>query len=251
MSALRSERDGPVLRVTMARPERRNAFDAGLIEELAGAFADVGDARLVLLSGEGPSFSAGADVDWQRSSIDLSFEENVEDAMRLYAMLRAIDECPAPVVARVQGHALGGGCGLAACADVVVAGEDAAFGFTEVRLGIIPAVISPFVLRKIGPAAARRYFLTGERFDAGTALRIGLVHEVAANLDEAVDRVVDDLLAGGPEALRAAKRLVRERPEGVDTGHIAAERRTSPEGQEGLRAFLEKRAPAWRSESSS
>jgi methylglutaconyl-CoA hydratase len=251
MSALRIGREGPVLRVTMAKPERRNAFDAPLIAELTAAFADVGDAQAVVLAGDGPSFCAGADVEWQRSSVDLSYEENVEDAMRLYGMLQAIDECPAPVVARVQGHALGGGSGLAACADVVLAGEDAVFGFSEVRLGIVPAVISPFVLRRIGPGPARRLFLTGERFDAAAALRIGLVHEVAPALDAAVAAVVADLLAGGPEAVRTAKRLVRERPEGIDTAQIAAERRTSAEGQDGLRAFLEKRAPAWRSESSS
>ena len=156
MQALRVERDGPVLRVTLARPERRNAFDAGLIAELTEAFADVGDARAVVLAGEGPSFCAGADVEWQRSSIDLSYDENVEDALRLYRMLEAIDLCPAPVVARVQGYALGGGSGLVACVDVAVAGEDAVFGFTEVRLGIVPAVISPFVLPRIGAAAARR-----------------------------------------------------------------------------------------------
>ena len=240
-----------MLRVTMAKPERRNAFDAPLIAELTAAFADVGDAQAVVLAGDGPSFCAGADVDWQRSSVDLSYEENVEDAMRLYGMLQAIDECPAPVVARVQGYALGGGSGLVACADVVLAGEDAVFGFSEVRLGIVPAVISPFVLRRIGPGPARRLFLTGERFDAATALRIGLVHEVAPALDAAVEAVVADLLAGGPEAVRTAKRLVRERPEGIDTAQIAAERRTSAEGQDGLRAFLEKRAPEWRSESSS
>jgi methylglutaconyl-CoA hydratase len=251
MGALRVERDGPVLRVTLARPERRNAFDAALIAELTDAFADVGDARAVVLSGEGESFCAGADVEWQRSSIDLGYEENVEDALRLYRMLEAVDECPAPVVAAVQGYALGGGSGLVACVDVAVAREDAVFGFSEVRLGIIPAVISPFVLRRIGPAPARRLFLTGERFDAHTALRVGLVHEVATDLDDAVERVVADLLAGGPEAVRAAKRLVRERPAGIETARIAAERRTSPEGQDGLRAFLEKRAPAWRSESSS
>jgi methylglutaconyl-CoA hydratase len=251
MTALRIARDGPVLRVTLAKPERRNAFDAALIAELTEAFAEAGDARAVVLAGEGPSFCAGADVEWQRSSIDLGYEENVEDALRLYRMLEAVDECPAPVVARVQGHALGGGSGLVACVDVAVAGEDAVFGFSEVRLGIIPAVISSFVLRRIGPAPARRLFLTGERFDAGTALRIGLVHEVAADLDDAVERVLADLLAGGPEAVRAAKRLVRERPDGPETARIAAERRTSAEGQEGLRAFLEKRAPAWRSESSS
>jgi methylglutaconyl-CoA hydratase len=251
MSALRIERERELLRVTMARPERRNAFDAALIAELAEAFADVGDARAVVLAGEGPSFSAGADVEWQRASIDLSFDENVEDAMRLYAMLQAIDECPAPVVARVQGHALGGGSGLAGCADVVLAAENAVFGFPEVRLGIIPAVISPFVFRKIGPAAARRYFLTGERFDARTALRIGLADEIAGDLDTAVETVVADLLASGPDAVRAAKKLARERPEGIETARIAAERRTSAEGQEGLRAFLEKRTPAWRSEASS
>jgi methylglutaconyl-CoA hydratase len=251
MSALRSERDGPVLRVTIAKPERRNAFDAELIAALTEAFADVGDARAVVLAGDGPSFSAGADVEWQRASIDLDYEANVEDAMRLYRMLEAIDECPAPVVARVQGHALGGGSGLVACADVAIAGEDAVFGFSEVRLGIVPAVISPFVLRRIGPGPARRLFLTGERFDAATALMIGLVHEVAADLDGAVERIVADVTAGGPEAVRAAKRLVLERPEAAETGRIAAARRTSAEGQEGLRAFLEKRAPAWRSGSSS
>jgi methylglutaconyl-CoA hydratase len=251
MSALRIERDGPVLRVTMAKPERRNAFDAALIAELTEAFADVGDARVVVLAGEGPSFCAGADVEWQRSSIDLDYDENVKDAMRLCGMLETIDGCPAPVVAGVQGYALGGGSGLVTCADVVVAGEDAVFGFSEVRLGIIPAVISPFVLRRIGPGATRRFFLTGERFDAAVALRIGLVHEVAADLDAAVERVVADLLDGGPEAVRAAKRLALERPEGMETARIAAERRTSEEGQDGLRAFLEKREPAWRSEGSS
>jgi len=249
MSALRVEREGPLLRITLARPERRNAFNAALIAELANAFTDVGDVRAVVLAGDGPSFCAGADVDWQRSSIDLSFEENVEDAMRLYRMLDVVDSCPAPVVARVQGHALGGGSGLVACADIAVAAEDAVFGFSEVRLGIIPAVISPFVLGRIGPGAARRYFLTGERFGADVALRIGLVHEVTPDLDDAVERVVAALLAGGPEALRAAKRLARERPAGLDTARIAAERRTSPEGQEGLRAFLEKREPSWKSSS--
>jgi len=177
MSALRTERDGAVLRVTMAKPERRNAFDAALIDELAAAFADVGDVRAVLLSGEGASFSAGADIEWMRSSVDLSYEENVADALRLRAMLDAIDSCPAPIVARVQGHALGGGCGLVACCDVAVADPGAQFAFSEVKLGIVPAVISPFALAKIGSGAARRYFVTGERFGADVALRIGLVHE--------------------------------------------------------------------------
>ena len=248
---IRTERDGGILRVTLARPERRNAFDAALIGELADAFADVGDARAVLLAGDGPSFCAGADVEWQRSSIDLSYEENVEDYRRLYRMLQAIFRCPAPVVVRVQGFALGGGSGLTACADVAIAGEDAVFGFSEVRLGIIPSVISPVVLARIGPAAARRYFLTGERFEAATALRIGLVDEVAADLDAAVERVVDGILAGGPTAVREAKRLVLEPGQEEDLLARAAERRTSAEGQEGLRAFLDKRPPGWASGSSS
>jgi methylglutaconyl-CoA hydratase len=205
----------------------------------------VGDARCVVLAGEGESFCAGADVEWQRAAIDLSFDENVEDAMRLYRMLEAVDACPAPVVARVRGYALGGGSGLVACCDIALAAPDAVFGYSEVRLGIIPAVISPFVLPRIGAGAARRYFLTGERFDAETALRIGLVHEVAEDLDGAVAAVVDSLLQGGPEAVRAAKQLVREHPTGETTAQIAARRRTSEEGQDGLRAFLERRRPAW------
>jgi methylglutaconyl-CoA hydratase len=244
MLGLRIERDGPVLRITMAKPARRNAFDAELIRELHEAFSDVGDARAVVLAGDGPSFSAGADVEWQRSSIDLSYDENVEDALRLYRMLEAIDTCPAPVVGRIQGHALGGGSGLAACVDIAIAGEDAVFGFSEVKLGIIPAVISPFVLPRIG-AAARRYFLTGERFDAQTALRIGLVSEVTSDLDSAVERAVGELLTSGPEAAREAKRLVRERPGGEEAARIAARLRSGAEGQDGLRAFLERRKASW------
>src|SRR5437867_1446083 len=200
MGGLRSERDGHVLRVTLARPERRNAFDAALISELTEAFAEVGDARAVVVAGEGESFCAGADIEWQRAAIDLSFDENVEDAMRLYRMCEAIDRCPAPVVARVQGYALGGGSGLVATADIAIAARDAVFGFSEVKLGIIPAVISPFVLPKIG-AHARRYFLTGERFDADTALRIGLVQDVVDDLDAAVERILGELLASGPQAV--------------------------------------------------
>ena len=246
MSALRIERDAGTLRITIAKPERRNAFDAALIAELHEAFAEVGDARVVVLAGDGPSFSAGADVEWQRASIELSFEENVEDALRLYRMLATVDSCPAPLVARVQGFALGGGSGLVACADIAVAAPDATFGFTEVRLGIIPAVISPFVFAKIGGGAARRYFLTGERFDAQTALRIGLVAEVANDLEGTVERLVGELLKSGPEAARAAKRLAREQPaDAEELARIAAGLRAGVEGQEGLRAFLEKRPAAW------
>jgi methylglutaconyl-CoA hydratase len=214
MQALRVEQDGDLLRVTLARPERRNAFDAGLIAELTEAF-------------------------------DAVPEENVADARRLRKMLEAIDSCPAPVVARVHGHALGGGCGLVACSDIVVAAPDTVFAFSEVKLGIIPAVISPFALAKIGPSAARRYFVTGEPFDARTALRIGLVHEVAEDLDATVRRIVEHLRSVGPEAARHAKKLVLERPDGLGTERRIAQRRTSEEGQEGLRAFLEKRRPNW------
>lgn len=241
MSALRIERDGPVVRVAMARPERRNAFDASLIAELTEAFADVAGARAVVLSGDGPSFSAGADVEWMRSSVDLTYDENVADALRLRAMLDAVDGCHAPVVARVQGHALGGGCGLVACSDIVVAEPEALFAFSEVKLGIVPAVISPFALAKIGSSAARRWFVTGERFSAEVALRIGLVHEVTDDLDAAVDRIVGELLTAGPEAARAAKELARAPLPADVTARRIAERRASPEGQEGLRAFLEKR----------
>jgi len=246
VSALRVEPDGPLLRVTMARPERRNAFDAALIAELTSAFADVGDARAVVLAGDGPSFSAGADVEWMRSSVELSYDENVADALRLRAMLDAIDGCPAPVIARVQGHALGGGCGLVACADIAVAAPDAQFAFSEVKLGIVPAVISPFALAKIGPGAARRWFVTGERFGADVALRIGLVHEVADDLDAAVERVAAELLSAGPAAARAAKELARAPLPADETARRIAAHRTSDEGQEGLRAFLEKRPPSWR-----
>jgi methylglutaconyl-CoA hydratase len=246
VSALRVERDGSVLRVTLARPDRRNAFDAELIGELSQAFVDVGRARAVVLAGEGASFCAGADVDWMRASVGLSLDENVADANAMRQMFEAIDRCPAPVVARVQGHALGGGVGLVTTADIAIAEPGTLFAFSEVKLGIIPAVISPFALAKIGPGAARRYFVTGERFDAETALRIGLVSEVAADLDGAVERAVAELLSAGPHAARWAKRLVRERPDGPETARITAQLRASEEGQEGLRAFLEKRKPSWR-----
>jgi methylglutaconyl-CoA hydratase len=245
VTAVRTERDGGVLRITLARPERRNAFDAALIGELAEAFVDVGRARAVVLAGDGASFCAGADVDWMRASASLSFDENVADANAMRQMFEAIDRCPAPVVARVHGHALGGGAGLVAAADVAIAAPSTQFAFSEVKLGIIPAVISPFALAKIGAANARRYFVTGERFDAATALRIGLVGEVAEDLDGAVERVVGELLSAGPQAARWAKRLVRERPDGPETARWIAERRTSEEGQAGLAAFVDKRRPPW------
>jgi methylglutaconyl-CoA hydratase len=245
VGALRTERDGDVLRVTLARPATRNAFDAALITELSEAFVDVGAARAVVLAGDGASFCAGADVEWMRASADLDLEANVADANALRRMFEAVDVCPAPVVAVVQGHALGGGIGLVACSDIVLAEPHAVFAFSEVKLGIIPAVISPFAIRKIGESAARRYFVTGERFDAATALRIGLVHEVVDDLAGGLERVLSELRTAGPRAARHAKRLVLDRPDGPETARRIAERRKSDEGQEGLGGFLERRRPSW------
>jgi methylglutaconyl-CoA hydratase len=243
VETLRVERGGPVLRVTLARPERRNAFDAALIAELAAAFADVGDARAVVLAGEGRSFCAGGDLEWMRAAAELSYDENLEDVTALLRMYEAVDGCPAPVVGRIRGHAFGGGVGLVACCDVAVAPPGTVFALSEVKLGIAPGVISPFVLAKIGTSAARRYFVTGERFDAETALRIGLVHEVTDELDATVERIVGELLTAGPEAARAAKALARRPHTGEETTRLIAELRAGAEGQEGLRAFLDGRTP--------
>ncbi len=245
MNAVRVERDGEILRITLARPETRNAFDDALVSALAEAFADVGTARAVVLAGDGPSFCAGADIEWMRASAALDYDANLAAANGLRRMFEAIDACPAPVIVAVQGHALGGGAGLVACADIAVAHDAATFAFSEVKLGIIPSVISPFVLRKIGEGAARRYFVTGERFDAHTAQRIGLVHDVVGQLDEGLTRILDELGSAGPRAARQAKRLVLERPDGADTARRIAEIRTSAEGQAGLKAFLDRTPPPW------
>ena len=248
-----ASRDG-VLTVTLDRPDVRNAFNEVMIEELSHLFAGLPhDARIVVLTGAGPTFCAGADVQWMKKSKDYTEEQNAADARAMARMYRTIDECPRPLVARVQGAALGGGAGLVACCDVVVAAEGTTFGFTEVRLGIVPANISTFVLPKIGARAARRYFLTGERFDAAEARRIGLVHEVAppADLDARVEAIVAELRKCGPAAVATAKEIVREvsrlpRDQAIDfTVRTIARARVSPEGQEGLQAFLEKRKPRW------
>lgn len=240
-----STRQGPLLRLRLNRPERLNAFEPELMTALAEAFAAVGDAGAVVLGGEGGSFSAGADVAWMAASIELEAEENLVDVGRLRALLEAVDACPVPVVAAVRGHALGGALGLLACCDVVLAAPDAVFAFSEVKLGLVPAVVSPFVLARIGPGAARRLFVTGERFGAETALRIGLVHEIAADLDAAVDRVSAEIASAAPGAVREAKRLARSIHSAEECARALAERRTSAEGQEGVRAFLERRRPSW------
>ncbi len=252
--------EGGVATVALARPDARNALNAGLIGELARCFGEIADddgVRVVVLTGEGRSFCAGADVGYMRRTAEFSYEENVEDARRLAAMFAAVDGCPKPVVAKVRGAAIGGGVGLVAAADVAVADEGTVFAFTEVRLGILPAVISPFVARKIGHSHSRALFLTGERFDATRARTMGLVHEVVAegDFDGAVAEKTGQLLAGGPDALAATKRLLREiwgsSPDEAaeTTARLIAELRTGEEGQEGLGAFLEKREPGWRADS--
>lgn len=250
-------KDGAVATVALARPDARNALNAALIEELMRCFEEIaGDesVRVVVLVGEGRAFCAGADIGYMRDTAGFSYEENLEDARRLAAMFRAVDECPKPVVAKVHGAAIGGGVGLVAAADVAVAEEGARFAFSEVRLGIAPATIAPFVVRKIGHSQARALFLSGKRFGVERAREMGLIHAVASDgkLDAMVEGVVEELLAGGPMAQAAVKRLLRE-IEAVEPlealgimSRLIAELRTGEEGQEGLEAFLEKREPRWR-----
>ena len=256
---LKLERDGAVARLVLARPQVHNAFDDALVAELASVASELGaDAsiRATVLSGEGKSFCAGADVNWMKRMVEYTAEENLADSRRLSAMLRALDGIPHPVVCRVLGVALGGGVGLLAVCDVVVAASDAVFGLSEVRLGILPAVISPFVLRRLSQAAGRALFLTGERFGAERALALGLVDRVSPpeGLDQAVSEVVGHVLKGGPRAHRTIKELVPQvygrTPEEAEdvTTRANAQARASEEGQEGLRAFLEKRRARWAGE---
>jgi methylglutaconyl-CoA hydratase len=245
-----------VARVVLGRPEVRNAFDDVLISNLTeafGALATDASVRVVVLAGAGKAFCAGADLGWMKRMVAYGEEENRRDAGALAAMFRAVDSCPKPVVGRIHGAALGGGAGLVAVCDVAIAAEGTLLGTTEVRLGLVPAVISPFVVRKIGESHARRWFLTGERFSAAEALRAGLVHAVVpeAELDTQVERTVDALLLGGPEALAVSKDLAKNmgrRPldEALDeAAGIIAVRRASDEGQEGMKAFLERRNASW------
>jgi methylglutaconyl-CoA hydratase len=256
MDSILVSREGSVLRVALNRPEVRNAFDDGVIAaltKLANSAAEDQTVRAIVLSGAGKAFCAGADLAWMSKAIAYSQAENLRDAEDLARMLEKLDTVPVPLIGRVHGASLGGGVGLVAVCDVVVAATDAVFGLSEVKLGILPAVISPYVVRKIGVSAARELFLTGSRFDAVRAREIGLVHEIAAEseLDAAVDRRVREVLSGGPRAIAAAKALIRdvvgESPKdliGLTTSTIAAHR-VSEEGQEGMRAFLEKRKPKW------
>jgi methylglutaconyl-CoA hydratase len=253
---LNVSRDGHVERVALNRPDVRNALNEGLIAELTwwgNSVACDGSVHVIVLEGEGPSFCAGADLETMARVATFTHEQNIDDGNEMARMFHTLDRLPVPVIGRVHGAALGGGVGLVAVCDIVVAADDAVFGFTEVRLGLIPAVIAPYVLAKIGRSAARELFLTGERFNAARANTLGLVHSVvpAAALDEAVQRYIDQLALGAPGALCAAKQLIAEigRRGATDVASLCAEaiasRRASLEGQEGLRAFLEKRKPNW------
>ncbi len=256
--ALHVHHQGAVATLSLNRPELHNAFDAGLIQALTEALEAVGNdpsVRAVVLAGNGASFSAGADLQWMRAMASASQEENRIDALALARLMRTLDELPKPTIARVQGASFGGGVGLVACCDIAIAAEGARFGLTESRLGLLPAVISPYVIAAIGPRQARRWFATGEHFEAATALQIGLVHQVVAAdaLDAAVQAQLALLAKAGPVAAASAKILVREvcaavgDRDGLDRANagLIAALRASDEGKEGLSAFLEKRAPSW------
>jgi methylglutaconyl-CoA hydratase len=254
-----TKREGPVEYLTLNRPDVRNAFNEDVIAELTDWAARVGEAaarrelRVVVLAGAGRAFSAGADAAWMAKTVHYTEAENLRDATAASRMFASIDNLPVAVIGRIHGAALGGGAGLAAVCDVAIADDQTQFGFTEVKLGIVPAIISPFVLAKIGRSAARALFVTGARFSAARAREIGLVHAVvsASDLDATVARDVSEILAGGPEAIATVKALIRdvagrtvEDATGI-TARAIATRRVSAEGQEGLQAFLEKRKPSW------
>ena len=254
--SLEVEHAGSIVRVTLNRPEVRNAFNEELIAELTAWAESVtvgGEARVAVLAGAGKMFCAGADLAWMSKMVAYTREENVRDARAMARMFEALDALPIPLIGRIHGAALGGGVGLAAVCDIVVAAEDTAFAFTEVKLGILPAVISPYAIAKIGRSAARELFLTGARFSAERAKEIGLVHAVAdaSELDRVVAKYVNDLLSSAPEAVAAAKRLIAEVSNAGRTAaneyaiDAIAERRVSKEGQEGMGAFLAKRPPSW------
>ncbi len=258
MSFVISEIDGPIAIVTLNRPDKHNAFDDALIVDLTEhlkALDQQPQVRVVVLSANGKSFSAGADLNWMKRVAQYSEQENIHDAMALGRLMQTLHSLSKPTIARVQGAAYGGGVGLIACCDIAVGTHEAAFALSETRLGLMPAVISPYVIAAIGARAAHRYFLTGERFDAGEGYRLGLLSELCQNdddMDLKIEQIIAAILAAGPDAISEAKKLidaVANQPLSenliADTAARIARVRVSAEGQEGLAAFLEKRKPAW------
>lgn len=253
------ESPGGVVNVVLSRPQVRNAFNEVMIRELTAAITDIGrrpTARVALVQSEGKVFCAGADLNWMKRSVELSPAENRAETMELATLLETLDRCPRPTVARVQGAVLGGGMGLISACDIVVASDDAFFALSEVRLGLAPATISPFVINRVGPGLAREFFLTGSRIPASRAHEIGLVNYVVApeQLDETVAKILERMLAGGPNAQAACKELIRDVP-GLageklkkHTAQVISDLRAGEEGQEGMRAFFEKRPPSWRTD---
>lgn len=247
-----TEKEKGVKEVWLNRPELHNAFNAELIEEMISLFESFKDERLIILSGKGNSFCAGADLNWMKAMKNYSKEENLRDSKRLARMFGVINECNVPVIGRINGAALGGGVGLVSVCDYVIGVRDAMMGFTEVRLGLIPAVISPYCISKIGESNARAWFLSGERFSVDEAKKMGLVHEVVlpSELDQKIEEVKKKFLAAGPEAAREAKKLIRGVVKNLKGSEdfacdMITERRVSAEGQEGMRALLEKDKPVW------
>ena len=250
-------RDGAVARLRLERPDLHNAFDAELVARLTEALLKAGAdpaVRVVVLEAAGSSFSAGADLHWMRAMADAPEAANRDDALRLARLMRTLDELPKPTIAQVQGPAYGGGVGLVACCDIAIGTPDATFGLSEARLGLLPAVISPYVVAAVGARQARRWFASAETFDAQQALRMGLLHALVdpAELEAAVDRQIDLLLRAAPQASAAAKALVRRVAAGAhrdlqdeENAALIASLRASDEGREGVAAFLEKRQPAW------
>lgn len=248
---------GPIATVTLSRAEQHNAFNPDMVTALTESFGQLGrnkDIRVIILTGSGRSFCAGADLNSMKAAADHTFEENLADAEAIFDLMLAINNCPHPVVGRINGAAVGGGVGLVSCCDIAIAVDRARFSFSEVRLGLLPAVISPFVIAKIGSSSARELFLTGERFDASRAKEIGLVHSVVgeSHLDARISELVLELMKSAPGAITLAKQLI-EMVAGksifelrATTTRLIAERRSSPEGREGIGAFLEKREPWWR-----
>ena len=253
---VRLTQEGAVARVTLSRPDVRNAFNDQMLEDLAEVFTalrDEPEVRLVVLTGQGKSFCAGADLHWMKRVIAYTYEENYQDSLKLAHMLRQIYTCPKPVIGRINGSAIGGGTGVVAACDIALAAEDAVFGFSETKLGLTPAAISPYLLKRMGERNLREYFLTGERFSAARAAEMGLVNAVvpADQLDAAVNGKIGLILTGGPEALGVSKELIREIAErrleenSPYTAGVISKLRISEEGQEGMNAFLEKRKPDW------